>query len=410
VLKLFHNCLGANYFVKYADLIDSNNLTYSEKVFNQKTDEKFTIRRPLLKGSFFINFIPKQWKNKYPKPIRTNWKARLSIHPEDFDKAWEIVLPILLSEKNTAFKVANRTAFEKFKNDREKKLSQLIEEYNLFLHSSNSQNITALRNIYCRLSEELSKNNNSKWQLISFLQINFTRIISFFNQWILNREDLFSRIKDMYESLIDLYKQKLKNSLRMNDGMQFTIYILPGAEKENQNMLTNIENNLIKEGVRAGVIFPTDRQIGIYSSIRHPGKWYYHPAADSSLETYNPDNVDDPFSFLKTLPTAELMQQDQAHEAVECTDSPRLIINALRTKKFIAPSILKALAIHKENIVAYIKTSPLTLRKELITNCLDKSTNLGKLFRVRRGLFTPQLGQGTLKQIEDIAVTSELKN
>ncbi|WP_131762470.1 hypothetical protein [Legionella jamestowniensis] len=64
-------------------------------------------------------------------------------------------------------------------------------------------------------------------------------------------------------------------------------------------MLEEIEVHLVNEKIKAGTVHPTDRRIGVYSSIRHPGKTYYHKATDPKLETYNPDNIDDPFSFLK---------------------------------------------------------------------------------------------------------------
>lgn len=99
-------------------------------------------------------------------------------------------------------------------------------------------------------------------------------MLNFLIQLTLTRENLFDRTKHMYERLIDIRNQKLKNSLRFYEGMQFTIYIIPGFEKECQYTLEEIENNLLAARVRVGEIFRNDRQVGIYSSIRHPGKWY----------------------------------------------------------------------------------------------------------------------------------------
>lgn len=390
--------------MKYADLIDPQYPIPPENIL----DETYILTRSFSDTSSFIHFHSRCIiQSPSYRGINTNWKARLSIHPDDMDKAWEIIFPILC-EKNAHFKVANRNAIERFKNGRQEKLEKLIDEYNQFLHNSNALDIKFLRHTYYRLSQELAAYSNSQWRLISFAQTYLTKLTSFFIQLNLNRENLFAHTKNVYERLIELRKQKVENSLRLYEGMQFTIYILPGFEKKCQNMLDEIEVGLVREGVRSGRIYPTDRQIGIYSSIRHPGKWSYHKATDFNLETYNPDNIDDHFSFLSTLPTKEIMQEDETRAILEHEDSPRLIVNALRTKKFIAPSILKALAVHKENIVECIKISPLELRSKLKADCLDKSTNLGTLFRVQRGLFTPQLGHGTLKQIEDISLTSEL--
>lgn len=65
-------------------------------------------------------------------------------------------------------------------------------------------------------------------------------------------------------------------------------------------------------------------------------------------------------------------------------------------------SILKVLAVHKENSVEYIKKSPVELKRGLIIEALD---NLGGFVRVQRGLYTPRLGHGTLKQLENISLT-----
>lgn len=382
--------------MKYSDLIDPQYLISPENSLH----EKYTLIRPFSDSSYFIHFCP--WHIQ-KRSYRSNWKARFSIYPEDMDKAWEIIFPVLYA-KNTPFKVVNRNAIEKFKNGREEKLRKTIDEYDQFLHSY-AQDINSLRNTYYRIYQELNAYNLSSWRLIAVFQTYLTKLTGFFNQLNLNRDNLFELTKSVYELLIDLRKQKVKNSLRFFEGMQFTIYIVPGLEAECQNMLEEIEHNLITAGVRAGVVFPNDRQIGIYSSIRHPGKWAYHVATDPMLETYNPDSVEDPFGFLRTLPTNEIVQENQTQAILEHADSPLFILTILRTKKLIAPSILKALVVHKEEIVEFIKTSPLELKKELIMDSLDKSTNLGAFFRVPRGLFTPKLGYGTLKQIEDLRLT-----
>ena len=104
--------------MKYAELIDSDNENYSEDAFNQKPDEIFTIRRSFFDESYFISFIPKQWQNRHPKSIHTNWKLRISIDPADLDKSWEIIHPVLVKNV-TAFKVVNHSIIEKIRRDRQ---------------------------------------------------------------------------------------------------------------------------------------------------------------------------------------------------------------------------------------------------------------------------------------------------
>lgn len=386
--------------MKYTDLIDPEYLLPPESYLHKK----YIITRYFDDTSSFIHFNPWRMQSRSYRGIDTNWKARLSIHPEDMNKAWKVILPFLY-QKDVSFKVANLNAIEKFKKGRQERLEKLIEEYNQFVQNANSQDIKYLKNIFHGKYQQLGAYSHSEWRLISFVQTYLTQLTSFFYQYTLNRENLFARTQNIYERLIDLRKQKVTNSLRLYEGMQFTIYILPGLEKECQNTLEEIEDNLVRAKIRPGKIFPTDRQIGIYSSIRHPGKWSYHKATDTNLETYNPDNIDDPFSFLKTLPRMEIMQEDEIQTILENKASAQLIISALRTKQFIAPSQLKALAVHKEDVVKHIKTLSLEINKELITDCFDKSSNLGKFFRIQRGMFSPKLGHGTLKQLENIRLT-----
>lgn len=383
--------------MEYTDLINPDYLISTES----ELYKKYIIKRYFTDTSYFIHFYP--WQIPY-RGIETNWKARISIHPEDMSEAWKIIFPCL-REKNMLFKVANLNAIENFKNGRQEKLEKLIEEYNQFLQNQSSQDIKFLRNTFHRIYQELNSYRPSEWRLISFTQTYSNKLSSLFNQYSLNRQNLFEYTKNIYENLIDLRREKVKNGLRLYEGMQFTIYILPGLEKECQETLEEIEENLIMANIRQGVIFPTDRQLGIYSSIRHPGSWRYHKATDANLETYNPDNINDPFGFFKTLPPEEILQEHEIQTLLEHSDSPQLIISALRSKEFIAPSQLKVLAPHKEEVLNHIRTLPLETKKELITDCLDKSSNLGKFFRIQRGISSPRLGHGTLKELEAMRLT-----
>lgn len=120
------------------------------------------------------------------------------------------------------------------------------------------------------------------------------------------------------------------------------------------------------------------------------------------METYNPDKAPDPFTFLKTIPTKDIVQEDEINAIDKQGGSSIQIVTKLRSKNFIAPSTLKLLAVHKEVVLEYIKASPIELKRELIIESLDNSSNLGAFFRVQRGLFTPTLDRGSLKQIEKI--------
>lgn len=73
---------------------------------------------------------------------------------------------------------------------------------------------------------------------------------------------------------LELYYQKCIESIkRLNEGMQFTIYIAPGNEKVN-SLLAKIENAIKQNKISPGVIHKSDLQLGEYTSVRHPGKIY----------------------------------------------------------------------------------------------------------------------------------------
>ncbi len=389
-------------FMKYTDLIDPESLIPSESNYYKK----YRVTRSFFPASSFIRFYPRRRQHCSYKEINTNWKAHLSIYPEDMNKAWKLIFP-LLAHKDILFKVVNLNVIEKFKNGRQEKVKTLIEEYNQFVHNFNFQDIAFFKKKFDENYQQLEAYSYSKWRLISFLQKYLTQLTSFFYQSTLNRENLFLRTKNIYERLIDIKKQKLTTSLRFYEGMQFTIYMVPGLEKECQNTLEKIEDNLVRAKIRPGRIFPTDRQIGIYSSIRHPGERSYHKATDADLETYNPDNIDDPFTFLKTISQTEIMQEDDIQQILQNKASAQLIISALRTKQFISPLQLKTLAVYKEDVVMHIKNSHPEVSNELISDCFDKSSNLGKFFRIQRGMFKPKAGHGTLKQLEATRLTKK---
>lgn len=378
--------------MNYTNLIAPNNdFTYFELL------EGF-----LFKKDGFIHFhpfteAPLTWFRR-SQQVNTNWKARISIHPEDMDKAWEIISARLYKNK-MSFKVVNGNFIAQFKYNRLNRLTALMDEYHQFLHAATSQDIKSLRQTYYQIYQQLDSFSYSSSPYLAFFQMHLTTLIAFFKQVNLNQADLFACTQNMYERLIVLRQQKVKNSSRFDEGMQFTIYISPGFEQNCQNILEEIEHGLINAGIRAGTVFATDRQIGVYSSIRHPGKCTYYSATDVSLESYNPDNIDDPFGFLETLSTNDILQDDEIQMIDE--HNAKFILDLLKTKKFISPSILKALAVYKENMMEYIKKSPIEERRELITDSLDKSTNLGVFFRVQRGRLATKLTRGTLKQIKD---------
>ena len=84
-----------------------------------------------------------------------------------------------------------------------------------------------------------------------------------------------------------------KEGDRLHDGMQVTLYMLPGSEKTVQILLNNIEHCLRANGIKPGKIHQSDKSLGDFVSVRHAGSKEYVSAAQA--ESYNPENVPDPF-------------------------------------------------------------------------------------------------------------------
>lgn len=81
---------------------------------------------------------------------------------------------------------------------------------------------------------------------------------------------------------------------RLHEGLQITIYIKPGHEKQAQEMFAEIDHLLEEAGLQQGLVHRSERSIGRFVSVRHAGLKKYQDAL--SAGHYNPDCVFDPFS------------------------------------------------------------------------------------------------------------------
>lgn len=190
---------------------------------------------------------------KLQKDYDTNWKAHISIHPDDLEKAWEVIFPILcdITFSNPIFKVINRQS-----------VNETLEETraNIIITNNNVQG----------LSSQPQTNRSLQELKLAILKLN-------------------------------KYKEKEEQIKRFHDGTQITIYMRPGEEKQYQTLFEEIENALKRDNIRPGTIYDTDRPIGRYTSVRHPGKKYQ---AATIVADYNPDKFPDPFAILNTYDNA----------------------------------------------------------------------------------------------------------
>lgn len=88
--------------------------------------------------------------------------------------------------------------------------------------------------------------------------------------------------------------QGLNDVARLVPGMQVTIYIRQGGEKNMQSVFKDIEKALKKGGVTPGVVDRSDRALGKYVSIRNDGGPLGYQSHDL-VSGYNPANEPDPF-------------------------------------------------------------------------------------------------------------------
>lgn len=195
--------------------------------------EKFQDREAKVDKSAFAEF-----EKEGDIPTRSGWKIHLSIHPNNLGQAWDLMLPILVKNKMPEFKVSRHTGIAN-------KALELQETLN-----SEQRKIE---------EKELSPGETAK------------------------------QVKDLKKQI----DQGIEDLERVSRGMQVTIYIPEGKEKEYNKILKKIESILRKNDIRAGAVDKSDRLIGTYSSVRHVGSQGY--MSHEKVASYNPDGVKDPF-------------------------------------------------------------------------------------------------------------------
>jgi hypothetical protein len=189
--------------------------------------------------AFFYNREHLELKQRLSATIDMDciWKAHLSIHPDDLDRSWSIIYPLLADEawvNPISFKVINP-----------------------------GENLKELKELTNKLSQ------------------------------IKNQE----ATPDIALEVAKL-EREIKAVKRFSEGMQITLYIPPSQEQHHHSLLQKIETALIQQHIRPGEIHLGDRPIGQYTSVRHPGNTY---TLGVDVSSYNPADVPDPFETLTTF-------------------------------------------------------------------------------------------------------------
>ncbi|WP_133135088.1 hypothetical protein [Legionella rowbothamii] len=154
----------------------------------------------------------------------SSWKIHLSIHPNDLNRAWDLIYPFLMEHEVPCFKTTRNT------------VSQIM--------------YTAM--------DKADTSSNS----------------------------LTAAEKE----------QALRDIIRVFNGMQITIYIPEGKEREYNDLLERIEPILYEAGIRPGVIDKSDRALGIYSSVRNEGVKY---TSHDKVSGYKVAALQDPFQAIR---------------------------------------------------------------------------------------------------------------
>lgn len=279
--------------MKYLDLFNSNNLFDSDCL---EAGREFWIKRYLDRPTyFFIKFQQDGPSASERKSLDANWKARISIHPDDFVRAWDVFSPLLF-KTSSVFKVVDTKKLSEIRQFQKEKWDALLEIGHSCLGGQNAASITALRGAGFRMFDLLTPAPYSGF--FRKLKYYFMRFFNYLSLSFTPTRYVYSYVNSQHERLVSKYNYDNTQQQRFSDGMQVTIYMCPGTEQVHRRMLKKIEHGLSLEGIRPGEIYSTDRPLGKYVSIRHPGKTTYHDAV--TVDSYNPDNVEDPFAQIAT--------------------------------------------------------------------------------------------------------------
>ncbi len=233
----------------------------------------------------FIKYGAQSLSDADEKAMDKNWKAHISISQSQLSRAWDLLSPIL-HKKAVHFKIVNPNK---------------LNEANIKVNESLSNFIQQKKS----LQEDFLSNKSSLSELNS-LADGIENPAEIFDGDKTKPEEVFNYIVKMYDDKIIINQEMLLEQQRMTDGMQITVYIPPGEEQEYQDLLQEIETTLIDNDISPGESYKTDRKIGEFCSIRHPGETYHAAVA---VESYNPDNAQDNFNDLLALKIKSFKQE-----------------------------------------------------------------------------------------------------
>ncbi|MDR3504161.1 MAG: hypothetical protein P4L79_16455 [Legionella sp.] len=277
----------------------------------QTTDRarKQQFRTEYAKGNFdlqtvtsnFAVFTHKNWHEPQTSAASKNWKAHISIRQEDLPRAWDLIYD-LLSKHAKQFKVVDLNKLQTKSERHLKEHAEAEERHRLFTENYLQRNFATPQ------LEERAHSLCSAEELGELARKKTTLPPTEYNT------ELYEKISQKYAQDCARKQLIIAEDRRMAEGMQISIYMLPGKEYKHQELFKQIERVLIENDIRPGNPYQTDRILGQYVSVRHPGSEYQEAV---TVENYNPDGEEDPFEEL-------LVNRIQELEALMARDIARL--------------------------------------------------------------------------------------
>lgn len=300
---------------RYTDLVQTNTA-----VRRQFRSEYEASQFDLSTTSNFAVFTHKSWRGDQTHAASKNWKAHISVHPEDLPKAWDLIYPLLYKHANQ-FKVVDLN-----------KLNTIYQK-----HRSEYVDLESRRKaLNDSLMAGTLERTALEGQAQRYLPAEEYRFIVGKRGTLspeAYKKELFKHLDNQFATDLINRRVILEEDRRLAEGTQISIYMLPGEEEKQQKLYDEIEQLLIENKIRPGTPYATDRQLGHFVSIRHPGVSIYHDAVTAT--SYNPENQEDPFEeffdrsmlefeemvqqsiqLLKSFKTHELMSETERHNTL----------------------------------------------------------------------------------------------
>jgi hypothetical protein len=209
-----------------------------------KRFESYEIGYKKEEGVYF--FRDKLYSGSILSLLNTGWRAHISVAPSKVMDAYLLIAGILDKYKVIYFEMLDEDFFEK----KQKEMSQY------FINKPKEQN-----------SSELITNNKNEFN----------------------------------ETQAKEYLNKIEKNMQ---GMQFTIYMLPGTESKIQEMLGEINEKLNQSEIPCGKISENTHCLSDYISVRYvERKLAYYT---TSLTLYEPIEVKNPFKKIESSMSKEI--------------------------------------------------------------------------------------------------------